>query len=80
MIMNNKEFLKVLTKNNITRKALSVKLAVTERAIGHWISGRNKPSTMQLFAMAKIFNMQVEDLYYMFKDHVDKKKQGDKKC
>ncbi|NET45940.1 helix-turn-helix transcriptional regulator [Okeania sp. SIO2B3] len=36
--------LQLLTKFNISRSTLAEALGVSVKAIGHWISGRNKPS------------------------------------
>ena len=48
---------------------LANKLNVSERAVEHWIKGRNLPSVVQLFKLSRVFDKTVDELYWMFKNH-----------
>ena len=63
----NEEFLGLIKKHELSTTKLADKLGVSERAVQHWIRGRNKPSIAQLIKMGKIFHINLKKLYDMFK-------------
>ena len=65
----NKKFRKLLKERNVKRKALAERLGVSVRTVEYWISGRNRPSIINIIAMAKMFNMTIENVYAIFKEN-----------
>jgi DNA-binding XRE family transcriptional regulator len=63
----NKQFRKLLKERKVKRKALAERLGVSVRTVEYWISGRNRPSIINIIAMAKMFNMTIESMYAIFK-------------
>ena len=63
----NKKFRNLLKERNVKRKALAERLGVRVRTVEYWISGRNRPSIINIIAMAKMFNMTIESMYAIFK-------------
>lgn len=65
----NEQFLELIKKHEMSAAKLADKLGVSERAVQHWMHGRNKPSVVQLLKMSKIFHMSTEKVYGMFKNN-----------
>ncbi len=63
----NKKFRKLLKEKNVKRKALAERLGVSVRTVEYWLNGRNRPSIINIIAMAKMFNMTIESMYAIFK-------------
>lgn len=63
----NKKFRKLLKERGLKRKALAERLGVSVRCVEHWLSGRNRPSVIYVIAMAKLFDMSIENVYAIFK-------------
>lgn len=68
-MVKNEKFLELIKKHDMSTARLADKLGVSERAVQHWIKGRNKPSIVQLLKMGKIFHMSTEKVYGMFKNN-----------
>ena len=49
-------------EHNWTQKELGEKLGVTDKAVSKWENGSSDPSTSNLIALAKLFNVSPEDL------------------
>lgn len=64
----NKKFQKLLKENGYKPSTLARKLGVSDRAVEYWISGRNRPSMLQVIAMSRIFKMSIESVYAIFKE------------
>lgn len=63
----NKKFRKLLKERGIKSERLAERLGVSKRAVEYWISGRNRPSMLNVIAMAKLFDMTIESVYAIFK-------------
>ena len=63
----NKQFRKLLKERKVKRKALAERLGVSVRTVEYWINGRNRPSMIHVISMAKMFGMEIEILWGIFK-------------
>ena len=50
------------TKCKMTQEFVAESLGVSRQAVSKWESGSSDPSTSNLFALAKLFNVSVEEL------------------
>lgn len=64
----NKKFRKFLKERRVKRKVLAERLKISVRTIEYWESGRNRPSMLNVIAMAKLFEMSIESMYEIFKE------------
>lgn len=53
---------KLRKRNGLTQIEFAKKLHVTQSAVSHWESGRSMPDTTQLFNIAQLFGMTVDEL------------------
>ena len=53
---------KLRKERNLTQEELAEQLNVTAQAVSKWENGTSDPSTSNLFALAKLFGVSVEDL------------------
>ena len=53
---------KLRKRNGLTQIEFAKKLHVTQSAVSHWESGRTMPDTTQLFNIAQLFGMTVDEL------------------
>ena len=61
--MNLKDNLKRLRKeHNLSQEDLAEKLGVSRQSVSKWEQGITDPSTANLFALAKLFGVSVEEL------------------
>ena len=58
----NEKLQKLRTKENLTQEELAEKLYVSRAAISTWESGRGYPSIDSLKAIAKFFNVTIDEL------------------
>lgn len=65
----NKKFRKLLKERNVKRKVLAERLGVSVRTVEYWLNGRNRPSMQYVIAMAKLFEMSIENVYAIFKEN-----------
>ena len=49
-------------RNKMTQLQLADKLGVTDKTISKWETGTSDPSTSNLFALAKLYGVSVEEL------------------
>ena len=49
-------------ERGMTQEMLAEKIGVSAQAVSKWESGASAPSTTNLIALAKLFNMTPEDL------------------
>lgn len=61
--MLSKKIKELRLKNNLTQKDLADKLFVTPQAVSRWENGDAEPSATTIDAMAKIFNVSVDELF-----------------
>ena len=64
----NKKFRNLLRGRGMKRKTLSERLGVSVRCVEYWLNGRNRPSMLNIMAMAKLFDMTIESVYAIFKE------------
>ena len=64
----NKIFQKLLKDSRYNERTLAQKLNVSDKMVRRWLKGKNRPSIVQVIAMAKIFNTTTVDTYKIFKD------------
>ena len=50
------------TKNKMTREFVAEAVGVSRQSVSKWEQGISDPSTSNLFALAKLFGVSVEDL------------------
>ena len=50
------------TKNKMTQEFVAEAVGVSRQSVSKWEQGITDPSTSNLFALAKLFNVSVEDL------------------
>jgi len=50
------------TKNKMTQEFVAEAVGVSRQSVSKWEQGVTDPSTSNLFALAKLFNVSVEDL------------------
>lgn len=60
--MLNDNISKLRKRNGYTQVEFAKKLHVTQSAVSHWESGRSVPDTLQLFNIAQLFGMTVDEL------------------
>lgn len=53
---------KMRKRHGLTQIEFAKKLHVTQSAVSHWESGRSMPDTTQLFNIAQLFGMTVDEL------------------
>ena len=53
---------KLRKRNGYTQVEFAKRLHVTQSAVSHWESGRSMPDTLQLFNIAQLFGMTVDEL------------------
>ena len=53
---------KLRKRNGLTQIEFAKKLHVTQSAVSHWESGRSMPDTTQLFNIAQLFGMTIDEL------------------
>ena len=58
----NEKLQQLRTGKNLTQEQLAEQLYVSRTAISKWESGVSDPSTTNLMALAKLFNMTPEEL------------------
>ena len=51
-------------QQNLTQKALAERLAVSDKTISKWENGTSDPSTSNLIALAKLFDLSAEELLH----------------
>ena len=49
-------------EHNMTQMQFAEKLGVTNKAVSKWENGTSDPSTSNLFALAKLYGISVEEL------------------
>ena len=49
-------------QKNMTQEQLAEKLGVSNKTISKWENGTSDPSTSNLFALAKLYGISVEEL------------------
>lgn len=49
-------------RNNMTQEFVAEKLGVSRQAVSKWESGKSDPSTANLIALAKLYDVSVEEL------------------
>ena len=54
---------KYIDKSEYTRQELSKRFNVHRNTISNWCTGKSYPSVPQLFELAKLLNVKVDDLY-----------------
>lgn len=60
MLSSNIAYLR--KRHGYTQIAFAEALHVTQSAVSHWETGRSEPNTQQLFQMARLFGMSIEEL------------------
>lgn len=64
---------KYIDKSGYTREDISKIFKVHRNTISNWCSGKTYPSVPQLFKLAKILNVKVDDLYIYREEKLDEK-------
>ena len=63
--MSFSDNLQVLRKrNNMTQEQLAEQLEVSRQAVSKWENGTSDPSTSNLIALAKLFDLSAEELLH----------------
>ena len=70
----NKKFRKLLKDRNVKRKVLAERLGVSAVTVGYWLKGRYRPAMQYTIAMAKFFNLRIDEMYAIFKDSKSSKR------
>lgn len=60
-------------KNNMSQKALSENLGISNRAVSKWENGLSQPSAEHIFSLSKIFNVPMD--YFYQKPHINTDKE-----
>ena len=60
-------FMGKLTHSGITQEQLAQKLGVTNQAVSKWENGTSDPSTSNLIAIAKLYNVPPEEILQQIK-------------
>lgn len=63
--MNFKDFLE---KKSYTQEEFANKISVTRASVSTWANNRGKPSKMMRKKMAKVLNMDIEEVLSMFEE------------
>lgn len=58
----------LLKQSPIKREYIRKQLGVTHNTISNWVTGRTHPSAPQLFKLAKLLGVKVDDLYEFVED------------
>jgi transcriptional regulator with XRE-family HTH domain len=53
----------LIDKSDYTREELRQRYKKTANTISNWCTGKSFPSTMELFDLADLLNVKVDDLY-----------------
>lgn len=53
---------KLRESEGLTQKDLAKKIGVTYQTIGHWETGRRKPTFDKLIKLSKIFEISIDEL------------------
>lgn len=65
--MKNKGFCAVLKAKNVNEKALVAVLGITGKDLRLWKSGKVRPHILYVKEMSKLFEMNLEELWRVFK-------------
>jgi len=60
MFSNNLRKLRI--KKGLTQEKIAKKIGVTAKSVGHWETGRRKPTFDKLIKLAKILEVSVDEL------------------
>ncbi len=60
-------FKQLRSENGITQKVLADKLGIKQSAIAMWETGKSKPRTDDLYAIAAVLNVSVDKVLDCFK-------------
>jgi len=66
--MLNSKIGEILRKSPLKREYIRKHLGVTHNTISNWATGKTHPSAPQLFKLAKILGVKVDDLYEFTED------------
>ncbi|MDO5040475.1 MAG: helix-turn-helix transcriptional regulator [Peptoniphilus sp.] len=65
---------KYRTENKMTQEFVAETLGVSRQAVSKWENGTSDPSTSNLIAIAKLFNISAEELLSQVKENINTEK------